>query len=493
MNSGQHPFGTRSNAFTRAGITATAAIAVAIGLIAALLSMPVAADASATVEQRAQAACKKKQGKAKRTCLKNQRQRLNKATFGVMTRNVYLGADLGPGLNAGSYAELGDGAGEILRSVDATNPPERMRVLAQEIRSVGADLVGLQELALYRQQDDPNIYLPGNGKVPKSQEVRYDFLQLLLDSLNRGRPASDRFRAAVVKNEFDFETPADIDGDNGTCSMLCSTYPGADKVVRLTMRDAIIVKSGVKVSNPASGTFGDRNGDGDTWDAGDVAGNLYTPKIAGSVDVPVTRGWTAVTASVRGSKPFRFVNTHFEAFGDDKNRVVDCMTEPAPEFSSNKVSIRCLQAKELYELVIEPSQEPVILVGDLNSDDDTVVDAACPSPANTGGSLIGNNGGLCGDTFPYNSLLTNGLRSLAFGVDDSCCGGGDRLDDISPESLARFDHHIDHIMTNAAPGRVFSRVGPSRSTGTKPYKTTGEPPYWGSDHGGVAQKLIFTK
>ena len=486
--------GAIRTAIPRKNLLLAAAVALlTLGLFASLFSFPTAAEAGATIEQRAKKACKKKKGKAKKACLKKQRKRLKKATFGVMTRNVYLGADLGPGLGAQNYAQLGDGAGEILRSVDATNPPERMRVLANEIRSAGADLVGLQELALYRQQDDPNIYLPGNGNSPKSEEVRYDFLQLLLDALNKGRPSNDRFRTAVVKNEFDFETPADVDDNDATCEWLCGTYPGADQVVRLTMRDAIIVRSGVKVSSPASGTYGDRYADGDVYDAGDVPGNLYTPTIGGTVKVPVTRGWTAITASVRGSKPFRFVNTHLEAFGDDKNRVVDCMTDPAPQFAGNPVSIRCLQAKELHERVIRPSREPVILVGDLNSDDDTVVDAACPSPANVDGSLLGNNGGVCGDTFPYNSLLRNGMRSLAFGVDNSCCGGGDRLDDISTDSLARFDHHIDHIMTNAPRGKVFSRVGSSKATGTRPYKTTGQPPYWGSDHGGVAQKLIFGK
>jgi len=475
----------------------TGSIVVALALTS-LMAAP-NAQAWTNINQQANKLCKKKKkAKAKRACLKKQRARLTAASMGVMTRNLYLGADLDPGLNASSYEELADGAGEILRTVDATKPALRMRVLAKEIRSAGADIVGLQEVALWRQNtESPALFVPGPDKTPTAKDVRYDYLALLLKALNSGQPKSQHFRTAVVKDQFDFETGVDFDESNETCREgwegYCSFFPGADLIGRLTMRDAIIVKAGVKISNPASGTYGDRNGDGDVYDLGDVPENLHTPKIAGSVDVPVTRGWTAVTASVRGSKKFRFVNTHLEAFGDDKNKVVDCMGRLDGFTPPNPVSLRCRQAKELHDLVIRPSDLPVILVGDLNSDDDTVVDANCPAannPGTPGNSLLGNNGGVCGDTFAYNSLITNGMRSLTYGVDNSCCGGGTRLDDPSPKELAKFDHHIDHILTDSA--RRFVRIGASRSTGTKPFRTPTQSkvgPYFGSDHGGVAQRL----
>jgi len=40
------------------------------------------------------------------------------ATVKVMTRNLYLGADLGPGMNAQDLQGLVDGAGQILNQVD---------------------------------------------------------------------------------------------------------------------------------------------------------------------------------------------------------------------------------------------------------------------------------------------------------------------------------------------------------------------------------------
>ena len=48
----------------------------------------------------------------------------------VMTRNVYLGADLGPGLAATNLDELADGAGEVVNQVDRTNFPLRAKALA---------------------------------------------------------------------------------------------------------------------------------------------------------------------------------------------------------------------------------------------------------------------------------------------------------------------------------------------------------------------------
>ena len=69
----------------------------------------------------------------------------------VMTRNVFLGADLGPALSATDAHGAMDGAGVILHEVLATNFPERAKPLAGR-SSCGADLVGLQEVALWRQQ-----------------------------------------------------------------------------------------------------------------------------------------------------------------------------------------------------------------------------------------------------------------------------------------------------------------------------------------------------
>ena len=102
----------------------------------------------------------------------------------VMTRNVYLGADLTPVVGAPTLPKLIGGAGAILRQVSATNFPVRAKGLAAEILSQKPDLVGLQEVAEWR--TGPVSFAPLMGSPPTASTVRYDYLQLLLDQLNAG-------------------------------------------------------------------------------------------------------------------------------------------------------------------------------------------------------------------------------------------------------------------------------------------------------------------
>ena len=135
------------------------------------------------------------------------------ATVKVMTRNLYLGADLGPGMNATTLQGLVDGAGQILNQVDANNFPARANELAQEIRSTSPDLVGLQEAALWRTQPCDNSPLP-----PSATTVRYDYIASLLAQVNKGKKL---YRVAVAKPEFDFEVWANTDGNEATAGPGC--------------------------------------------------------------------------------------------------------------------------------------------------------------------------------------------------------------------------------------------------------------------------------
>ena len=109
-----------------------------------------------------------------------------------------------------------------------------------------------------------------------------------------------------------------------------------------------------------------------------------------------------------------------------------------------------------------------------------MIDSNCPSPSNVNDSLIGNNGGICGDIFAFNSLKTNGLVARSTSDPMSCCTNTDILtaDNGSPSD---FDHHIDHVMTDS-PTKV--RMLNSSVSGLAPVNG-----YWNSDHAGVYSLL----
>lgn len=342
----------------------------------------------------------------------------------VMTRNLYLGADLTPAIAAKNTNEFVQANGQILREVTANNFRVRAKGLAQEILKKKPDLVGLQEVALWR-TGPPSLEPLLSPAGPTATTVRYDYLNELLDRLNKGK---ERYRAAVIEKEFDFEAPADEngvagDGPNGFIK-------DAEVNGRLTMRDVILVRlgAGVVTSHPRKGNFA----------------NMLTVQLSG-VEVKVLRGWTAIDAKVRGSKKFRFVNTHLEAF-DDSNQVP---------------SIRALQAGELVAKGGPVTTSlPVVLVGDLNSDGTTVEG---------------------GDRQAYETLVKAGMRERSTAKPPSCCIKSSLLAVGSGGSIADFDHHIDHVMTRD-PKKV--KLFSSSVTGRAPVNG-----YWDSDHAGVFSSL----
>jgi endonuclease/exonuclease/phosphatase family metal-dependent hydrolase len=339
---------------------------------------------------------------------------------GTMTRNLYLGADLTPAILAPDLPSFVAANGQILREVTLNNFPLRAEGLADEILAAKPDLVGLQEVALWRTAA-PSL-VPVVTGVPTATTVRYDYLQELLAELNRG---PDRYEVVVVQNEFDLEAPADengVPGDGPNPAIADAEING-----RLTMRDVILARRGgaVDTKNPQSANF---------------ATNLVVT-VAG-VPVTVKRGWTATDARVRGSGWFRFVNTHLEAF------------HPL---------IRQAQAAELVAPTgPATSSLPVVLVGDLNSDDDTVTGA---------------------DRLAYETLLAAGMVERSTDDPLSCCLDSSLLEVGKGGSEADFDHQVDHIMTRN-PETVT--LHSSAVSGIQPVNG-----FWNSDHAGLFSALRF--
>jgi endonuclease/exonuclease/phosphatase family metal-dependent hydrolase len=351
------------------------------------------------------------------------------ATVKVMTRNLYLGADLAPGIQAQNLQELVNGAGTILNQVDANNFPVRARGLAKEITTQKPDIVGLQEASLWRTEPCDQSPLP-----PKATNVRYDYIKSLLAEVNK---SAKLYRVAVVKNEFDFEVWVNSDGNESTAGPNCPM--GSEINGRLTMRDAILVRKGVKVAKPRTGTFS----------------TLLRVKPAG-VNIDVTRGWTEMDATVRGKK-FHFVNTHLEAFDNSPNGNPTNTNETV-----GNGEIREAQAKELIVGGgAASSRLPVVLLGDLNSDTKTEVKK--------------------GDGLAYRALLDTKFVERSTYKPLGCCLNADVLTTNGGGKRADFDHKVDHVMTNA-PKKI--KLVKSVITGLSPVNG-----YWDSDHAGVVSTL----
>jgi endonuclease/exonuclease/phosphatase family metal-dependent hydrolase len=354
----------------------------------------------------------------------------------VMTRNLYLGADLGPILSANTVDAAVDAGGEIVNQVHATKfPSVRAASLAAEIRKRKPDLVGLQEASWWRTGPvDLNAAL-GTPVASQTDPAGGDFLADLLKKVNKKskKKGAVRYVLAAVEPEFDAEFPVNDDG-NG------SGLAGADHNERLTMRDAILVRKGVgmKFKKPTGGHFN----------------TLLRVELAGGIkSIDVTRGWVAINVNARG-RSFRFVDTHLEAFDSEGSNDTSLGT------SVGKGQIRAAQASQL----VGPggparSKRPVILLGDMNSDDDTVQ----PN----------------GDRDAYSVLRGGGFRERSTANPLSCC-----LNDAflvgGPNSINEFDHQVDHVLTNTKKIKFVQGFvdGRARVNGLYP-----------SDHAGVTSVL----
>ena len=209
----------------------------------------------------------------------------------VMTRNLYLGADINAPVRAvagitdptRAFLTLGRATYTTRKVVDQTSFLRRSELLASEIVATEPDLIGLQEVALWRS----GPLEPTRVGVPNATTVDYDFLAILLQDLAE---AGAEYRAVSVQSEADVEAPS------------FESAPGpAARDVRLTMRDVVLMKvdDGLSVIDEGGGHY-------DVALSVPVAGRAFT----------FTRGWNRVDVRA-GSTELRFINTPFEAFGSN--------------------------------------------------------------------------------------------------------------------------------------------------------------------------------
>jgi hypothetical protein len=145
----------------------------------------------------------------------------------VMTRNLYLGADLIPVVAAMTVEEIPAKVALLWKTMLASDLPGRAKLLADEIAAAQPDLVGLQEAVVFYKQTPGDFSFA--APAVNATDVQFDFVQLLLTEL---QARGTEYVAAVVSKNTDVELPA------------------ADDVqpfdVRMTDRDAILVRKGAR-------------------------------------------------------------------------------------------------------------------------------------------------------------------------------------------------------------------------------------------------------
>lgn len=190
--------------------------------------------------------------------------------IGVMSRNLYLGADLGPVIASQTLPQFLAAGAAVWTMVQKNDFHVRAQAIAAEIAEKRPALVGLQEAFTWRTQS------PADGAATPATHVVYDYVPEILAALaSRGLV----YRQVAQVELLDFEAP---------------TALGID--ARLTDHGAILAREDVHTSNAAAVVFG----------------NLLPLNVLGQT-IFVKRGYVAVDVKYRG-EDLRFVSTHLESF-----------------------------------------------------------------------------------------------------------------------------------------------------------------------------------
>lgn len=227
----------------------------------------------------------------------------------VMTRNLYLGADIITIATAKNLADEEAKAAALKATVDANDWPARGKEIAKEIATVKPDVVALNEVTRYTRGPD-GVH---NGKGGETQ-VLYDYIPTLQKEL---KVLHQSYRVASQQTEIDVTVPSAAGYD-----------------LRLQLGNATLVRTGkgARVSHVKG-----------------LSGTFKAPQL--SVTLPdqtikVSRGYAGLDGTVGGQR-FRLLAPHAEAYGEQ------------------------LALGQMQELLKGPgaiTKYPVIIAGDLNSD-----------------------------------------------------------------------------------------------------------------------------
>jgi endonuclease/exonuclease/phosphatase family metal-dependent hydrolase len=325
----------------------------------------------------------------------------------VMTRNLSFGTDLGLVVAATSEFEFVTAVATAYTQAQASDFPGRAKAWADEIERARPDLIGLQEAALWRTQT-PADFSP----TPNATTVEADLVALLLAEL---RSRGLKYEVVIAQTGYDIEAPG--------------LFPTRLVDVRLTQREVILARksAGLRLTNAQGGQY---------------AAYVTVPTIIG-VPVALPWAWASVDAT-RSGRSFRFATTHLDPISGEAQQL------QANEFLAGPGS----------------TTQPIVWVGDFNSDAEGTVITGLPSATATYESIIASG---YADAWTARHPANPGF---------TCCQATNLLNPISI-----LTERVDLVLT-----RGPFHVGKASVVGDE---TSDQLPsgLWPSDHAGVVVTL----
>jgi hypothetical protein len=370
----------------------------------------------------------------------------------VMTRNLYLGADIFKVVEA-APANIPFVVAEVFQTMLETNFEARAEAIADEIADAKPQVIGLQEVSAFYIQTPGDFFI---GNPYPAEEVVIDFYTVLNEALE----ARGMYYEAFPVTNADVELPM-IDMDT----------PPYVFDVRMVDHDYVLVRKGHAASEVLTGN--------------------YEAKLEielGGVPVAFDRGFVVVDVDIKG-EPFRFASTHLEV--------------RSSEYSIFRV-IQYYQMQELlgtlaYFSSVDP--KPIVMVGDLNSSSEDVEgEGYYPECLDEEGLPLPECQGM-GIYYmpPYMqaTMLAGYLDSwlLQSKYDEGNTSGFDEyVSDPDAELTARIDHiflnpeylTVDNVRSEVVGDEVSDMV-----PNTYPDPIYAGDYLWPSDHAGVVGKIKF--
>ena len=246
----------------------------------------------------------------------------NQPSITVMSRNIYLGADVGIAMNL--LPDFKAAAQFMWEQVELTDFNQRSSALAKEIAAAEPDVVGIQEATKWMCQKG----------LLSSRLTVYDFTQMLLIELDQLGYSYEI--ASIGENQAinpGFSIPPIPHLTLVTDAEVFPSIFGTDTVAcGFEIADVLLVKSELSAQVKAVGTT-------EYESAYTIIPTLMT----------VYRGFSWADISVGGTE-IRFVTTHLESLWDE-----------------GEVPLAKMQADQLVQDLAN-SEIPVIVMGDFNSD-----------------------------------------------------------------------------------------------------------------------------